>query len=96
MYDTVMIDKEELLNNKDFLKFFKNGEEMSSFFKELHKKAVKQMLEAELDGHLDNEKNKKSKGGNYRNGHGTKKIRLHSERMRFRFLETEKVVLNLF
>mgnify|MGYP006892217425 CR=1 FL=1 len=28
------------LNNKDFLKFFKNGEEMSSFFKELHKKAV--------------------------------------------------------
>jgi len=35
-----MIDKEELLNNKDFLKFFKNVEEMSSFFKELHKKAV--------------------------------------------------------
>jgi len=39
-----MIDKEELLNNKDFLKSFKNGEEMSSFFKELHKKAVEQML----------------------------------------------------
>jgi len=70
-----MIDKEELLNNKDFLKSFKNGEEMSSFFKELHKKAVEQMLEAELDGHLDNEKNEKSKGGNYRNGHGTKKIK---------------------
>lgn len=33
------------------------------------------MLEAELDGHLDNEKNKKSKEGNYRNGHGTKKIK---------------------
>jgi transposase-like protein len=70
-----MIDKEELLNNKDFLKSFKNGEEMSSFFKELHKKAVEQMLEAELDGHLDNEKNEKSKAGNYRNGHGTKKIK---------------------
>jgi len=70
-----MIDKEELLNNTEFLKSFKNVEEMSSFFKELHKKAVKQMLEAELDGHLDNEKNEKSKEGNYRNGHGIKKIK---------------------
>ena len=70
-----MIDKESLLKDKDFLKSFKNGQEMSSFFKSLHKKAIEQMLEAELDGHLENEKNEKSKAGNYRNGHGTKKIK---------------------
>jgi len=33
-----MIDKEELLNNKDFYKYFKNEEDLTSFFKELHKK----------------------------------------------------------
>ncbi|SMP21961.1 Transposase, Mutator family [Chryseobacterium profundimaris] len=33
------------------------------------------MLEAELDAHLDNEKHAKTKEGNYRNGHGTKKIK---------------------
>jgi len=33
-----MIDKKELLNNKDFLKSFKNGEEMNSFFKKLYTK----------------------------------------------------------
>ncbi len=33
------------------------------------------MLDAELDSHLDNEKHDKSIDGNYRNGHGTKKIK---------------------
>nr|WP_235830410.1 transposase [Paenimyroides tangerinum] len=70
-----MIDKEELLNNKDFYKSFKSGEDLTSFFKELHKKAVEHMLEAELDAHLDNEKHQKTTNGNYRNGHGTKKIK---------------------
>ncbi|MCA4808763.1 IS256 family transposase [Empedobacter stercoris] len=70
-----MINKEDLLNNKDFLKSFKNGEDLTSFFKELHKKAVEHMLDAELDSHLDNEKHDKSIDGNYRNGHGTKKIK---------------------
>ena len=32
-----MIDKEELLNNKDFYKSFKGGEDLISFFKELQK-----------------------------------------------------------
>jgi len=54
-----MIDKEELLNNKDFYKSFKNGEDLTSFFKELHKKAVEHMLDAELDSHLDNQNMKK-------------------------------------
>jgi hypothetical protein len=40
-----MIDKKELLNNKDFLKSFKNGEEMSSFFKELHTKKYTQPIQ---------------------------------------------------
>ena len=48
-----MIDKEELLNNKDFYKSFKSGEDLTSFFKELHKKLVDHMLDAELDSHLD-------------------------------------------
>lgn len=70
-----MIDKDELLNNKDFYKSFKNGEDLTSFFKQMHKRAVEYMLEAELDAHLDNEKNQKSTKGNYRNGHGTKLIK---------------------
>ena len=47
-----MIDKNELLNSKEFYKSFKNGEDLNIFFKELHKKAVKHMLSAELDAHL--------------------------------------------
>lgn len=70
-----MIDKEELLNDKDFYKSFKNGEDLTSFFKTMHKRAVEHMLEAELDDHLDNERHQKTKDGNYRNGHGTKKIK---------------------
>ena len=70
-----MIDKEALLNNKDFYKSFKNGEDLTSFFKAMHKRAVEHMLEAELDAHLDNQKHEKTKEGNYRNGHGIKKIK---------------------
>lgn len=70
-----MIDKEELLNNKDFYKSFKSGEDLTTFFKEMHKRAVEQMLEVELDAHLDNEKHQKSNTGNYRNGHGSKRIK---------------------
>ena len=44
-----MIDKEELLSNKEFYKSFKSGEDLTSFFKQLHKSAVEHMLNAELD-----------------------------------------------
>ena len=54
-----MINKKDLLNNKDFYKSFKNGEDLTSFFKQLHKRAVEYILEAELDAHFDNEKHKK-------------------------------------
>lgn len=42
-----MIDKEDLLNDKNFYKSFKNSVDLTSFFKELHKKTVKHMLDAE-------------------------------------------------
>ena len=91
-----MIDKEELLNNKDFYKSFKNGEDLTSFFKELHKKAVEYMLNAELDSHLDNSKHEKTANGNYRNGHGTKKIKSSFGESEIKVPETEKAVLNRF
>jgi len=70
-----MINKDDLLNDKEFYKSFKNGEDLTSFFKQMHKRAVEHMLNAELDAHLDNEKHQKTVQGNYRNGHGTKKIK---------------------
>ncbi len=68
------MNKEELLNS-DFFKQFKTGEELASFFGELQKRGIEQLLEGELDAHLDYEKHQKSKGSNYRNGHTTKRIK---------------------
>lgn len=70
-----MIDKEELLNNKDFYKSFKSGEDLTTFLKQMHKRAVEHILEAELDAHLENQKHQKTIDGNYRNGHTTKSIK---------------------
>ena len=70
-----MIDTEQILNDKDFFKSFKNATDLESFFKKLHKRAVEQMLEAELDVYLDTEKYQRTKDGNYRNGHISKKIK---------------------
>ena len=70
-----MIDTEQILNDKDFFKSFKNATDLESFFKKLHKRAVEQMLEAELDTHLDTEKHQRTKDGNYRNGQISKKIK---------------------
>jgi putative transposase len=71
----IMIDKDELLNNKDFYKSFKNADDLTTFFKTMHKRAIEHMLEGELDAHLDNEKHEKTIDGNYRNGHAFKKIK---------------------
>ena len=70
-----MIDTEQILNDKDFFKSFKNATDLESFFKKLHKRAVEQMLEAELDTHLDTEKHQRTKDGNYCNGYISKKIK---------------------
>jgi len=67
--------KKENLFDDEFLKQFKSGEELSSFLKQLQKRGLEKMLEGELDGHLDYDKNQKSGSGNTRNGYSQKKVR---------------------
>ena len=59
--------KEELLNDQEFFKSFKSGEDLTDFFKQMHKRAVEQMLEGELDSHLGYDKHNKSSTSNSRN-----------------------------
>ena len=66
--------KEDLLN-EEFLKQFKNGDELNDFLQQLQKRAVEKMLEAELDGHLGYDKNKKTTTSNSRNGYSNKTIK---------------------
>lgn len=66
--------KEDLLNS-DFLKQFKNGEELNDFLHQLQKRGVEQILEGELDAHVGYEKHASSDSENARNGHTSKKIR---------------------
>jgi len=70
-----MIDRESLLNDKEFLRSFKDGADLQQFFRELQGRAVSQMLEGELDGHLGYSKHTRSEEKNSRNGHTTKKVR---------------------
>ncbi|WP_423818582.1 IS256 family transposase [Salinimicrobium sp. TIG7-5_MAKvit] len=67
--------KKEDLFDDEFLKQFKSGEELSSFLKQLQKRGLEKILEGELDGHLDYDKNQKSGSGNTRNGYSQKKVR---------------------
>lgn len=65
---------------KDFFKQFKNKEEFHSFFNDLFKQGVEEMLQAELDQHLGYEKYS-SEGhntGNSRNGSYSKKVKTES------------------
>jgi len=48
---------------------------LQQFFRELQGRAVSQMLEGELDGHLGYSKHTRSEEKNSRNGHTTKKVR---------------------
>ena len=66
--------KEDFLN-ADFLKQFHSGDELSNFLKEIQRRGIEQLLEAELDSHLGYEKHNKSESNNCRNGHTTKKIK---------------------
>jgi len=68
------MDKTELLNS-DFLKQFKNGDELKEFLHELQKRGVEQLLEGELDAHLGYQKHQQSENPNARNGHITKTIK---------------------
>lgn len=65
---------------KDFFKQFKNKEEFHSFFNDLFKQGVEEMLQAELDEHLGYEKySSEGRGtGNSRNGAYKKKVKTES------------------
>lgn len=62
---------------KDFFKKFKNKEEFHSFFNNLFKQGVEEMLKAELETHLGYEKHSKQGygSGNSRNGFYSKKVK---------------------
>lgn len=66
--------KEELFEG-DFLKQFRNGEELNGFLKELQKRGIEKMLEGELDDHLGYQKGRESENTNNRNGYSHKKLR---------------------
>ena len=66
--------KKEDLFNEEFLKQFKNGEELEHFLSQLHKRGIEKMLEGEIDAHLDYGKHERSNNSNSRNGHSTKRI----------------------
>jgi putative transposase len=65
---------------KDFFKQFKSKEDFHSFFNDLFKQGVEEMLQAELDTHLGYEKHSKEGygSGNSRNGSFSKKIKTDS------------------
>ena len=65
---------------KDFFKQFKNKEDFKSFFNDLYKRGVEEMLQAELDAHLGYLKHSKEghNTGNSRNGSYPKKVKTQS------------------
>ena len=62
--------KKEDLFNDEFLKQFKNEDELNSFLKQLQKRGIEKMLEGELDDHLGYDKSQKSDNSNICNGFG--------------------------
>jgi putative transposase len=50
------MDKQQPILPKDFFKQFKNKEEFNSFFNQLFKQGVEEMLRGELDEHLGYQK----------------------------------------
>src|SRR5690242_21636043 len=73
-------NKPQNLLPKDFFKQFKNKEEFHSFFNDLFKQGVEEMLQAELDEHLGYQKYAKegNNSGNSRNGTYSKKVKTES------------------
>jgi transposase-like protein len=67
--------KKEDTFSEEFLKQFKNGEELYAFLGQLQKRGVEAILEGEMDNHLGYEKHGESTGDNTRNGHSRKKLR---------------------
>src|SRR5215218_1212933 len=65
---------------KDFFKHFKSKEDFHSFFNDLFKRGVEEMLQGELDEHLGYQKYAKdgNNSGNSRNGTYSKKVKTES------------------
>ena len=72
--------KPDLHIPKDFFKQFKDKKQFQSFFNELFKTGVEQMLQAELDAHLGYDKHSKAgyNSGNSRNGSYRKTVKTES------------------
>lgn len=68
------MDKSAALD-PEFLKQFKSGEELSDFLKEMQKRGIEQLLNAEMDAHLGYAKHQSSDNANSRNGHTSKTIK---------------------
>lgn len=66
--------KEDLLNS-EFLKQFRNGEELNNFLQQLQKRGIEQLLEGEMDDHLGYSKHERTPAANARNGHAAKNIK---------------------
>ena len=67
--------KKEDAFSGEFLKQFKNGEELYAFLGQLQKRGVEAILEGEMDNHLGYEKHGESTGEYTRNGSGMNKLR---------------------
>jgi len=65
---------------KDFFKQFKSKEDFQSFFSDLYKQGVEEMLQGELDEHLGYPRHSKegNNSGNSRNGSYSKKVKTES------------------
>ena len=74
------MDKQNTPLPKDFFKQFKSKADFQSFFSDLYKQGVEEMLQAELDEHLGYEKHSKEghNSGNSRNGTYSKKVKTES------------------
>src|SRR5579875_786919 len=74
------LNKTHNLLPKDFFKQFKNKEDFHSFFNDLFRQGVEEMLQAELDEHLGYQKHSKEgyNSGNSRNGSYLKKVKTES------------------
>lgn len=70
-----MTVKTEDFLSDEFLKQFKSGDQLNEFLSSIQKRAIEQMLEGELDGHLGYEKHRKGQSDNNRNGYGKKNVK---------------------
>jgi transposase-like protein len=74
------MDKQQTIFPKDFFKQIKNKEEFNSFFNQLFKQGVEEMLRGELDEHLGYQKHSPEgrNNGNSRNGSYKKTVKSES------------------